>query len=92
MSWEEVGNDFLYIFFVFDVGCYFKLVCVLGNVEKISSIIFEVIIFVIVVVGLGICFFDVRYMYIKKKIVDFSIFRVVLYNILVEVYFKEEFV
>lgn len=66
LNWEEVGNEFFYIFLVLDVGCYFKLICVLGNVKRVSDVTSEMISLLIVVVGLGFCFFDVRYMYIKK--------------------------
>lgn len=92
MNWEKVGSEFLYILFIVDVGCFLKLICVVGNEFRVSELILDVISFVIVVVGFGYCFFDVRYMYIKKLIVDNYIFRVVLYNILVDTYFKDEFV
>ena len=91
LSWEEVGNDFLYTPSVLDVGCYLKLACAPGNAEKISSITSEATTSVTVAAGPGTCPFDARHMYTKKKTADSSTFKVVSYNILAEAYSKEEF-
>lgn len=89
-EWEKVGNDCFFKPSVSDIGCYIKLVCTAGRCNKVSSIKSEVTSDVKVSAAPGICPFENRHLYTSKKLGKES-FRLVCYNILADIYAREDF-
>lgn len=87
--WEKVGCDFFYKPLLSDLGCYLKLVCTPGQQDR-SGVDTEVVSNTKVSAGPGFCPFENRHLYTSKKL-DSGHFRVVSYNILADLYVKEEF-
>lgn len=88
--WEEVGSSFFYKPSLSDIGCYLKLVCTAGKEERMSSVHKEAISSVKVSAGPGICPFEDRHLYTAKKLNKGQL-RVVSYNILADIYSREDF-
>ena len=91
LSWEVVGNDFLYSPTILDIGCFLKLTCIPGNEDRLSDVKSDVTSLVTVSAGPGNCPFDTRHTYTNKPTDNPAAFRVVSYNILADTYSKDEF-
>lgn len=89
-NWEEVGCSFFYKPTLSDLGCHLKLVCTAGRNDRMSSIKTEVISDIKVSAGPGSCPFEDRHLYTSKKLGSGHL-RVVSYNILADLYCRDEF-
>ena len=88
--WTEVGEDFIYIPSINDIGSVLKMTCKAGNGEKVAHEWFNVIGISEIAAGPGLTPFDTRHLYTSKPTSNNSLFRVVSYNILADCYLEDE--
>ncbi|XP_011702462.1 PREDICTED: 2',5'-phosphodiesterase 12 isoform X1 [Wasmannia auropunctata] len=88
-SWTHVGNGYLYIPSVTDIGCHLKISCEPRN-ESDSGSRMEVESKNVVEAGPGQCPFDTRHQFTKHKLSGRS-FRVISYNVLADTYADSDF-
>ncbi|XP_011338566.1 2',5'-phosphodiesterase 12 isoform X2 [Ooceraea biroi] len=87
--WTHVGNGYLYIPNVSDIGCNLKLSCEPWN-ESDHGCSIEVESKNIVEPGPGQCPFDIRHQFTKNRLSGRS-FRIMCYNLLADIYADSEF-
>ncbi|KAJ8259889.1 hypothetical protein GJAV_G00174600 [Gymnothorax javanicus] len=87
-SWDEAGDDRVFMPSNADVGFKLKLKCVPGDGTKCG--LGQELVTAAVEAGPGTCTFDNRHMY-TSKVTDDSTIRVVSYNILADVYAQTDF-
>ncbi|XP_018394353.1 PREDICTED: 2',5'-phosphodiesterase 12 [Cyphomyrmex costatus] len=87
--WTYVGNGYLYVPSVTDIGCHLKISCEPRN-ESDSGSRMEVESKNVVEAGPGECPFDIRHQFTKHKLLGRS-FRVISYNILADTYADSDF-
>lgn len=88
--WSEVGQDFIYIPTVGDIGCKLRMSCKAASVGKAAHEWFDVTAVSEVEAGPGVTPFDTCHLYTTKSSVDSSLLRVVSYNILADCYLEDE--
>ncbi|XP_011063535.1 PREDICTED: 2',5'-phosphodiesterase 12 isoform X4 [Acromyrmex echinatior] len=88
-SWTHVGNGYLYVPSVTDIGHHLKISCEPRN-ESDSGSRMEIQSKNVVEAGPGECPFDIRHQFTKHKLLDRS-FRVISYNILADTYADSDF-
>ncbi|XP_018377460.1 PREDICTED: 2',5'-phosphodiesterase 12 isoform X3 [Trachymyrmex cornetzi] len=88
-SWTHVGNGYLYVPSVTDIGRHLKISCEPRN-ESDSGSKMEIQSKNVVEAGPGECPFDIRHQFTKHKLSDRS-FRVISYNILADTYADSDF-
>ncbi len=89
-SWTEVGQEFIYIPNVSDIGCVLKMSCKAGTAEKVAHEWFDTTALSEVAAGPGATPFDTRHLYTAKPTSDCSVFRIVCYNILADCYLEDD--
>lgn len=89
-EWIEIGQGFVYVPSVHDIGCVLKLSCKAANSEKEAHSWFNVVTSSCVSAGPGFTPFEARQLYTNKPTDDPSTFRVVSYNILADCYLEDE--
>ena len=90
-SWVEIGQEFIYIPKIGDIGCILKMSCkAAGSVGKIAHTWFDVTAACKVTPGPGGTPFDTRHLYTSKPTSDPRVFRVVSYNILADCYIEDD--
>ncbi|XP_077292174.1 2',5'-phosphodiesterase 12 [Arctopsyche grandis] len=89
IKWEKIGDDFTYTTLTTDIGKRIKVSCIPGNrsttgaeVEAVSPNKVEA--------GPGLCPFETRHLFTKKKLSG-KMLRAVSYNILADLYCDSEF-
>ena len=88
--WTEIGDKFVYIPTVSDIGCMLKMSCKAGSSDKVAHAWFDVTAASAVAAGPGATPFDTRHLYTIKPTSDPSSFRVVSYNTLADCYLEDE--
>jgi 2',5'-phosphodiesterase len=89
-SWIEIGQEFIYIPNVSDIGCVLKMSCKAASIEKVAHEWFDVTAVSDVAAGPGVTPFDTRHLYTAKPTSGSSVFRVVSYNILADCYLEDD--
>ncbi|KAL0130432.1 hypothetical protein PUN28_002243 [Cardiocondyla obscurior] len=88
-SWTHIGNGYLYVPSVMDIGCRLKINCEPRNESDFGSRM-EVESKNVVEAGPGQCPFDTRHQFTKHKLSGKS-FRIICYNILADTYADSDF-
>ncbi|XP_011158190.3 2',5'-phosphodiesterase 12 isoform X1 [Solenopsis invicta] len=88
-SWMQIGNEYLYVPSVTDIGCHLKISCEPRNESDFGPRV-EVESKNVVEAGPGQCPFDTRHQFTKQKLSDKS-FRIICYNILADTYADSDF-
>lgn len=89
-DWVKVGEEFVYVPTVEDVGCLLKMSCKAASAERKAHIWYSVISSFCVSASPGPTPFEARQLYTSVPISDPSAFRVVSYNILADCYLEDE--
>ncbi|CAB3981573.1 Hypothetical predicted protein [Paramuricea clavata] len=89
-SWIEIGQEFIYIPNVSDIGCVLKMSCKAASIEKVAHEWFDVTAVSDVAAGPGVTPFDTRHLYTAKPTSGSSVFRVISYNILADCYLEDD--
>ncbi|KAM0733217.1 2',5'-phosphodiesterase 12 [Formica fusca] len=87
--WTHIGNGYLYVPNISDIGCNLKINCEPRN-ESDFGCNMEVQSKNVVEAGPGPCPFDIRHQFTKHKLLDRS-FRIMSYNILADTYADSDF-
>ncbi|XP_028393203.1 2',5'-phosphodiesterase 12-like [Dendronephthya gigantea] len=90
-SWIEIGQGFIYIPKIADIGCFLKMSCkAAGGVGKTAHTWFDVTSTCEVTPGPGDTPYDKRHLSTAKPTSDPRIFRFISYNILADCYIEDE--
>lgn len=88
-TWVTVGNEFMYLTTVDDIGCLLKVQCTPGNSNEFGTTT-EVTSKNVVSAGPGHCLFDNRNAFTTSYLTG-NEFRVVSYNILADLYADSDY-